>query len=603
MQTSNNVHQQFASFFKSEKLKPYAYLVAKKLSEGHICLNLDELGDEPADPSFYDQKEVLANQDVLANEPLVTSNNGPKQPFVLHNRKLYLHRYFTYETGVLEQLKSFAVTNRRAIDERYAMLEEHADFIRALFSKQPVTRSNTPVENIDWQLIAAVSALLNNFTIITGGPGTGKTTTVARILAILYTANPALKVSLAAPTGKAAARMSDSLKNASTDVPEKVNALFETITPGTIHRLLKYRPDSLYFRHNKDNPVNYDVVIVDEASMIDVALFAKLVSAIGPDTKLILLGDKDQLASVEAGSIFGDLCKAQPSFSISRKNATVINSLITEPSRHITADFISENDHHLLSGHVVELKRSHRFNSDQGIGMFSKAIITGNQEKLNSFLQSNAGEQVTIDTVYDERLFEDIIEGYASYIQEPDILKALKLLNTFRVLCAIREGEHGLHATNRKIEKYLQQKKLIRPASEFYEHRPVIVTKNHCDLNLFNGDVGIIRRDENNVLKAWFEDSSGALKSVLPGFISEAETVFAMTIHKSQGSEYDHVLVVLPDRPDMPLLTAELLYTGVTRAKLKVMVQAPAQVITEIAKRRVKRASAIMERLEEIAGH
>lgn len=597
MLTINDVHQQFAGFFKSETFQPYAYLVSKKLAEGHICLDLQDVQEELADNAFYDPNKIM-KVGGLRNEPFVSTKEEEKKPFVLHNHKLYLQRYFHYETQILDRLRKFTESEESKIASGISEIKKHADFIGAMFKNSPVNISNLAIENINWQLVAAVTGVLNDFTIITGGPGTGKTTAVSKILAILYSMNPTLKVALAAPTGKAAARMGESLKSASSKLPKKIKEKFETITPGTVHRLLRFVHDSPYFRHDKSNPLNYDIVIIDESSMLDAALFAKLLNAIGPDTKLILLGDKDQLASVEAGSLFGDLCKSQPSFAISKKRATLINSLITDPSQKISWNFIGDGTDHLLSEHIVELKRSHRFSSDKGIGKFSRAIINGSQEELQMFL-NNEDEQVTFDNIYDEKAFEQFVGGYALYIGEPDIKKALRKLNDLRVLCAVREGEQGLYAINRKIEKYLQQKKLIKPMAEFYEHRPIIVTKNYYDLNLFNGDVGIIRYDENNILKAWFEDSSGELRSVLPGFIAEAETVYAMTIHKSQGSEYGQVLVVLPDA-DVPLLTAELLYTAVTRAKTKVIVQAPEVVIVETSQRRVKRASGIMERFSEM---
>lgn len=597
MQTFNDVHQQFAEFFKSETLKPFAYLVSRRLSEGHICLDLRDVQEELINNAFYYDYEP-AKVARLPDDPFVTSKMDEKKPFVLHNHKLYLQRYFNYETQILERIREFAENEKLTLQSAIINIERHADFIRPLFLKTPGSFQDSYVENVNWQLVAAVNGVLNDFTIITGGPGTGKTTTVAKILSILYTINPNLKVALAAPTGKAAARMGESLKSASLNVPKKIKEKFETILPGTIHRLLKYVPDSPYFKFDKDNPVNYDVVIIDESSMIDAALFAKLLNAIGPKTKLILLGDKDQLASVEAGSLFGDLCKAQQSFKMSAERARLMNALIVDTSHQIIPDLITDNIDHILFEHIVELRKSHRFSSDKGIGKFSKAVISGNTEEIKIFLQKE-DEQVCMDTAYDEKIFDEFIKKYKEYIKEPDIRKALNKLNSLRVLCAVREGEHGLYAINRRIEKYLQQYKLIKPSVEFYEHRPILITKNYYALNLFNGDVGIIRYDENNVLKAWFEDSSGELKSIPPGFVSEVETVYAMTIHKSQGSEFDEVLVVLPDA-DIPLLTSELLYTGVTRAKAKVTVQASENVLIETSKRRVKRASGIMERFQEL---
>ncbi len=599
MQTLNNVHQQFADFFESDTMKPYAYLLSKKLSEGHICLELSELIDDMAESPYRDVHLEPGNVERLSRDTLVSFEHGPKQPFILHNNKLYLQRYFQYESRILERLVSFASARKADLNTRYSAIRNHSDIIRLLFENKGATKSNEPLENINWQLVAAISAVINDFTIITGGPGTGKTTTVAKILAILYSISPGLKVALAAPTGKAALRLAESLKSASPDLPGEIKTRFDKIIPGTIHRLLKYVPDSPYFRHNSHNPLNYDVVVVDESSMVDVALFSKLLDAIGQDTKLILLGDKDQLASVEAGSLFGDLCKSQAAFVLSENRAALINSLISEPIGQLPPEVIADDRGHILYETIVELKRSHRFKGDKGIGRFSKAIIANEIEKIKPFI-GGKDDQVIVDTRFQEEVFEDFINGYASYIKEKDIKTALRKLNEVRVLCAIREGEQGLYAVNRRIEKYLQQKKLIKPTTEFYDHRPVIVTKNYYDLDLFNGDIGIIRADEDNVLKAWFEDSSGGLKSVFPGFISEAETVYAMTIHKSQGSEYDNVLIVLPDRPDIPILTAELLYTGVTRAKSKVVLQATEAVISAAVNRRVKRASGIVERLDRL---
>lgn len=600
MLTLNNVHQQFAEFFKSESLKPFAFLVSKKLAEGHICLDLNDIEEELADYSSYDIEKVLKNKQALANEPLVSANCNILQPFILHRQKLYLQRYFNYETQILIRLKAFTENEKQHLKERIDSLNKNSAFIQSLFNAGTNKESGLAIENIHWQLIAAITSVLNDFSIITGSPGTGKTTTVAKILAILFTVNPSLKVALAAPTGKAAVRMAESLKKASSGMPTTIAAMFEDIVPGTIHRLLRYQPGSPYFRHNAENPVNFDVVIIDESSMIDVALFSKLLQAIGNNTRLILLGDKDQLASVEAGSLFGDLCNAQPEFLISKERAELINSFISDKARQITDEFIVSKNSHLLFEHIVELRRSHRFSSEKGIGKLSKAVIDNERDNLEIYLKTKKDEQVTIDPVYNEEVFENFIEGYIDYIREPNIKQALSKLNELRVLCAIRDGEQGLFNINRRIEKFLQQKRLIKTTTEFYEHRPIIVTKNYYDLELFNGDIGIIRYDENKVLKAWFEDSSGELKSVLPGFISESETVYAMTIHKSQGSEYNNVLLVLPKGAEIPILTAELLYTGITRAKSRVVVQATEEVIIKTAERRVKRISGIIDRFDEV---
>ncbi|MEI3799687.1 MULTISPECIES: exodeoxyribonuclease V subunit alpha [unclassified Chitinophaga] len=596
--TLNDVHQQFAEYFDIPALKPYAYLLSKKGSEGHICLHLDKIAAEKENlPESY-QKIETSNQ-LLESIPLVGTQGNDKQPFVIYQNRLYLQRYFRYETEFLQRIRDFLVKEKTHLPERIALLQQQQPLISKLFAGTAGSGDNN--DPADWQLAAAITGVLNNFTIITGGPGTGKTTTVAKILAILFATDPALKVALAAPTGKAAARMAESLRNTTIEVDAHITEKFRLLQPATIHRLLKSINGSPYFRHNKDNPLNYDVVIIDECSMIDVALFAKLLDAIHPDTRLILLGDKDQLASVEAGSLFGDLCQAQEHlnrFTASRRQ--LINSFMPEENRHIPATAEQNDDHHPLFQHLVELKRSHRFTGNKGIGKFSKAIISNNVPVITSFFPPSADEQVIVDPEASVPLFEDFIAGYAAFIAEKDIASALKLLNAQRVLTAVREGPQGLYAVNKQIEKYLSDKKLITTNTEFYENRPVILTRNYYEHGLFNGDTGIIRADENGVLLAWFEDSTGALKAVLPGYLTQAETAFAMTIHKSQGSEFGEVLVLLPDTTDVPILTRELLYTAVSRAKNKVYVQGTPEVILMAAERFVERASGIASRFREV---
>lgn len=588
--TSNDVHQQFASFFKSPFIQPYAYLLSKRLSEGHICLRLDELdpAKEELPASF---QALLHKKGGWENERLVGLNPGDRKPFILFNNCLYLQRYFHYESVILKRIKEFLEMEEKLLTSRYAWLTAHRGFIRELFPFAPEGQGP------DWQFVAAVSAVLNNFTIITGGPGTGKTTTVARILAVLYQMNPQQRVALAAPTGKAALRMAESLKNASLPVNQAIKDRFSGLEPSTIHRLLRYTPDSPYFFHNEERPLNYEVVIVDESSMIDTALFAKLLGAVGPETRLILLGDKDQLASVEAGSLFGDLCQAQPVLNIfSPARAACINALIDDPQYAIPNTYISDACGHPLFQHVIELRYSHRFKNDAGIGRFSRAVIGGNSSELVKFLSDHNDEEIISDPGYSPELFENFAYGYADFIEEKDIASALKKLNTLRVLCAVREGDQGLYAVNRRIEKFLEREKLIRLSGEFYENRPVIVTGNNYSVGVFNGDIGIVRPDNRGNMKVWFENAEEKIIPVLPASLGKVETVFAMTIHKSQGSEFNQVMIVLPQEKDIAVLTRELLYTAVTRARHQVVLQGTTEVITATVKTNVKRASGLSAR-------
>ena len=287
MQTLNDVHRQFAGYFNSDILKPYIYLLSKHISEGHICVELDEIDhDELAEAGF----EKQAPKEKLAKDNLISDGTAYK-PFVLFNDRLYLQRYFNYESVILEKIKDLC---KKEDPDNEKSLSAHGKIIDELFA---TSGSDAEGSKTNWPLAAAVSAVLNNLTIITGGPGTGKTTTVAKILAILYSINPDLKIALGAPTGKAASRMAESIKNISLPVDEEITKQLAKTVPTTLHRLLKSIRGGTQFRHNKENPLKYDVVVIDECSMIDVAMFAKLLDAIGENTKMILLGDKNQLAS------------------------------------------------------------------------------------------------------------------------------------------------------------------------------------------------------------------------------------------------------------------------------------------------------------------
>ncbi len=592
MLTLNNVHQQFAAYFNNEKLRPFLYLVSKKLSEGHICLSLNEVIDDPEFSHFYGKPNIANHNSLLKNETLIGTENGEMQPFVLHNDNLYLQRYFNYETIILQRIKQFIENEKNQFLQRIELLKLNKEIVLYLF---PISDENSDEPN--WQKVATINCILNDFNIITGGPGTGKTTTVAKILTLIFNLYPSSKIALAAPTGKAASRMAEALKSTVADnvlVFEKVNV----IVPATLHRLLKISPGSTKVTYNQNNPLNYDIIIVDEASMIDVALFAKLMQAVGDNTKLILLGDKDQLASVEAGSLFGDLCKALPKLnSFSFERAAIINSFIKNDSSKISTNNIEEENNHPLFQHIVELRVSHRFNNNEGIGRFSKAVINNDESAIEEYFAKDFDSQVCIDASYNNEIFESFVLGYEDYVNEKDIVAAIKKLNNLRVLCALREGPYGLVAVNRRIEFILRKNGLVKGVGELYENRPIMVSKNYYDLQLFNGDIGIIRPDENGQMKAWFIDNEHNIRSILPGYISDAETVFAMTIHKSQGSEFDNVLLLLPEAGDISLLTRELLYTAVTRARKTVVIQGRENIILATANRSVSRISGIKDRL------
>ncbi|MGM0944499.1 MAG: exodeoxyribonuclease V subunit alpha [Bacteroidota bacterium] len=558
--------RQFASFFKEDAIQAIALNLAEALSKGSICI-----------PTASQNPEGLRT-DWIANDLSLN------RPFVVDGDNLYLYRYYQYQETILERIKTLVKKSQTSVPPRLNKLHQ-------LPSLEDLKKQIDPNREVDWQTSAAILAYLNNFTIITGGPGTGKTTTIAKVLTLILSENKDAKIKMAAPTGKAAKRMEQALKE-NPHIPDSLRDRISGIKSSTIHRLLGTIHLSPYFKHNQEHPIIADVVIVDESSMIDVALFAKLLNAIGPDTRLILLGDQNQLASVEAGSLFGDICS-----SVRQQNAMpeeLINSLRgILPSDQIANIQKSDATAGLLQSHLTSLKFSYRFKEEQKIGRLSKEVISGNWHGTQEILtDQSTPEELVFDPEYTPEIFSEFIEQYALFIQESNIKKALKKLEQIRVLSAVRMGKKGIYELNLQIEKQLYKKGLIKPSSEFYTNRPIIVTKNYHELNLFNGDIGIVRDG-----KVWFLDDTNEPRPVAPGLIAEVETVFAMTIHKSQGSEFDQVLMILPDQTDIEILTRELIYTGITRAKSRILIQSSLETLKAGVEKSVSRASGLQEKL------
>lgn len=594
MNITDDIHRQFAEFFEEPAIWPYAYLLSQKLTEGNICISVD---DVPENLNSTPYSKSITAKELISLKHLVSTQDVLTTPFILHNERLYFQRYFKYETSIIHKLNDLIAAEKTVLANRMSQLESQRTLIQSLKTDYKLDNLTTK-EKVDWQLVAVTQALLNNFTIITGGPGTGKTTTLAKLLIVLYALEPNAKVALAAPTGKASMRMLESLKSSTLNFTEETKAKIGQLVPSTIHSLLGYKRESVNFKHNAENPLPYNWVVVDEASMIDVPMFSKLLAAIGDNTRIILLGDKDQLASVEAGSLLGDLCQTLPSLNqFSDETAQWINTFITDDDRKIYAEFISDTKQ-LLAGHIIELKYSHRFNSQGAIGKVSRAVIEGKVEEVKALIQNAQGTNVIVDQKNDPALLENFVAGYEAYINEHDKAEALKKLNQLRVLVAVRQGPRGLYAINKAIELHLRKKALIKPDDEFYENRPIMITRNMYDLGLLNGDTGIMRKDASGNMKVWFEDGQGGIKSVLPAYLNYSETAFAMTIHKSQGSEFDHVMVILPEGTSNALLTRELLYTGITRAKSSITIQGEMATIEHAVNSCVKRISGITGRID-----
>ena len=587
-----DVNWQFARAFPEPRLQPHLHLLAERLQEGHICIEATPSqqgeGTTP-NGNFITEKELSELQPWVGNADTIA-------PFILHRHKLYLHRYFQYETTILHHIRRLLTAEKNNRDLHLQQLQLQKKLMNALSATYAVD-GLSPQLSADWQLAAALMAALQHLTIITGGPGTGKTTTVAKIIWLLLSIQPALRIALAAPTGKAATRMAESLLTTTQQFPDSIRKSVEQLQPATLHRLLGYKKDSIYFRHHEENPLPYDLVIVDECSMIDAALFAKLFAAIGPNTRLLLLGDKNQLASVEAGSLFGDLCNHPEVINaFSPSTLELINTFLPTAERKIPA---SQPTDHPLAEHIIELQFSHRFNSNSDIGRFSYAVLHNDTKVIDSFLQDKTSTDVQIVSPPNESVLTSFLEGYRNYILSPDISAALGLLQQQRILCAVREGKAGLYESNQTAENWLKKQQLLQPDNGFYENRPIIITRNNKELNLVNGDIGIVRTI-NGEKKVWFDAGNGQVRGVSVHYIQNAETVFAMTIHKSQGSEYNQVLIRLPEQAKIALLTRELLYTAVTRARNQVFILSSPEVLKTTAAGRVSRVSGISTRMDEI---
>lgn len=587
----------FAQFFTSdastEKILAGLY---QKMEEGHVCLKLE--GEPRLDRQIIGKAE-----------------EGAVKPFVVHNNHLYTQRFFYYETLIVEKL--IALTQKAFVQ----LKESSVEHIKKAIQLKDDTRAEiilSEEEKPDWQLLAAVNACRKHLCIITGGPGTGKTTTLAKILSILQKDNPDLRIALAAPTGKAAGRMKESLINSSKNHEDLgITELTEKLKPQTIHRLLGTLYPSPFFKHNKSNPLPADVVIIDECSMIGASLFAKMLDAIGPETRLILLGDSNQLSPVESGSVFGDVCElaAENMNRFPKEEFDFLNTLCAK-DKFMPEKYLLKNKNTYLDGHVIRLQKTWRYRNDSAIGQFTSGINRGDAGEVERYLDAQE-KQLKIDESYDPGILDNFVTHYKNYIEEDDISKALEKFNKVRVLCAVRESAQGIYHLNEQIENKLKNllKKERNPKynpskTDFYHHQPILITRNMNDLQLNNGDVGIIRLHENGRLMAFFPctgegDEYGKAegknyKVIHPGLITHWETVYAMTIHKSQGSEFEQLLVVLPKKQSNDMLTRELIYTAITRGKKegKVIVQTNREVLLGAVQKRIERTSGVADRLK-----
>ncbi len=687
-----------------------AALLAHNEGRGHTCLPLDELlapvsaFNDPwlAGPvaaqaelaatlqrqalrTLADWRAALLGSGAVDDERKVAPEGAQAAPLLLDGPRLYLRRHFRDEVAVATSLRR-RVVGHGLLD---TVLRPDPAWVRGWLDR---LFGPLPAERIDHQRIACATALRGRITLITGGPGTGKTYTVARLLALLQadqqrqerqqqalapTARP-LRIALAAPTGKAAARLQQAIRSALDSLAVQLEdeldwdgLIDRTANAQTLHALLGARPDTRQFARHAQRPLEVDLLVVDEASMVHLEMMAALLRAVPDGARLVLLGDQDQLASVEAGAVLGDLCADAVDVALPPPDAAWLAACT---GQSLQAGVTSERPARVLAPQPVQLRPSHRFAG--AIGALARAVNAGEVAEARACLGwpqqgaradrvqrgpavaalggvdpalavqvALAGRPVDAadaDDPDDEKTADAVAAAGAGYrhmlraltqirpdpkalAAMPDDLRqrtirawAYTVLFAFdrsRVLCAVREGDWGVDGLNRAIEAALRQDGLIARQGEWYEGRPVMVTRNDPSLGVYNGDIGIALRQppgergrggpaldlagsshEPEPLRVWFRDGD-QVRSVLASRLSAVETAWAMTVHKSQGSEFGHTVLVLPTRLN-PVLSRELVYTGITRARLAFTLIAPdASVFDAALLRRTRRASGLRGRL------
>jgi len=573
-----------------------AALASSRTRQGDICLDLSTLAGTQMLDETDGKTPVICPDLSLWSAKLMESDvvgsPGDCKPLILDNKyRLYLFRYWDYQEKLANLIRKRVSNNEGTIDR--AMLKDGLE--RLIPGK-----GND--NDIDWQKIAAFTAVTKRLCVITGGPGTGKTAMIAAILALLLEQDEShrIRIALVAPTGKAAARLQESIENTKKHLScsDSVKRAIPTET-STIHRLLGTIPHSPYFRYNSNNKLAIDVVVVDEASMVDLALMSKLVQALPMESRLILSGDKDQLASVEAGAVLGDICDTGSNHSFSQGFCRDLK----EVTGYEIDGYGREQDGSHVQDCIIQLKKNYRFGSHSGIGLMSQAVNEGDDDRAVGLLQDDSFRDVTWKRLPSpddmSRVFRDtVIETYGACLKEDDVYTMFHLFNAFRILCAVRDGPYGVKVLNEVTENILRKERFIDGARRWYRGRPILITRNDYRLGLFNGDVGIVMPDSDadNDLRVFFPASDGSVRKFHPMRLPEHETVYAMTIHKSQGSEFDRVFLLLPDRYS-PVLTRELVYTGITRAQKNVTVFSSETIFRAAVARRIERTSGLRDSL------
>ncbi len=570
-----------------------AAILAERNVQGDTCLDLIALNDNK--PPLKDNKnKPLGNMPDFRNFLAALNcgfvgNPGDYQPLILDGSLLYLHRHWHEEKIITEALR-----------KRFASVEFDGEYLKQRIDT--LFKPGSEQDDLFRQKLVAAMALTQKLSIITGGPGTGKTTTVTKILLMMLEQNPEIRICLAAPTGKAAARMNESFSKQCAKLREQqfdTTHIEQIPKAGTIHRLLDWKRNG--FEYKENNPLPCDCLLLDETSMIDQGLMARLLSALPDSCRLILLGDRDQLASVEAGSVLGDLSGHGTPLTLTPERARILSGIVGKLPAELISDDTPE-----IADHIAELTFSYRFSEGGGIGQLATAINGGDAENAIALLCNNteAQQQLSwIETTGQQpgsHIIDWAIEHYKAIFEADTVQEALNIFESSRILTAMRIGPWGERAIRERLETKLNNAGYIQIINnQPYNGLPLIILKNDRETGLFNGDTGIFWKDGNNDLKAWFS-IDGKPVSYTVHQIPQWQAAWTLTVHRSQGSEYDHVLLLLPPE-ESSVVSRELIYTGVTRAKKHCTVAANMSEFSNAIRHRIVRTSGLYKRVGWVA--
>ncbi len=610
---AKEMHQAFNIQHGDGEILAHVFIVLSTyLRAGHTCLAINEIADS-CWGSAYDDLGLCSHQGFtfpntasltkLLNQ-LELAHDG-NELLVFDQQNLYMRRYYNFETELEGSIK------QKLAQKSTLAIADVSACIQTLFPPQLSTNSDD--NEIDWQKLAVANAINKNFSVIAGGPGTGKTYTVTKLLAALImltdavqeteTANiskQALEIALVAPTGKAAQRLTESIVNAIAGFSDLIDEKLLSAIPThaqTIHRLLGVIPHSPNFRHHQNNLLSCDVLLIDEVSMVDLPMMTRLFRALKANTKVILLGDADQLPSVAVGSVLADIAP-RPHHGFSTPNYHYLAQVCQIDESQLQKAFSHEVS--APCDHLSLLMKSRRFDGEGGIGKLATSVIQGDHVQSWQLLCANKGDE----TLKSSQL--SLVEGephtwllplvkqyYQGISQCTNVAQAFELLEKFRVLCVTRQGEYGVDAINQWIIELLSDHFSFGHSQQYYHGMPIMISENDYQLGLFNGDIGLFWRNDSGQLMAYFETTEKHYQELLPSRLPKFDSVYAMTVHKTQGSEFEHVAMVLPKNSNNQLLSRELLYTGITRAKKAITIASTQQPWQQGVAKAIKRNSGL----------